>query len=136
MAQKIRGILPRNGQERLELERQVEREKRKAERERRERERKERERALAELVGRFASYLVTHDGYIVATFAREDDALLFEAELAELDLEQGVRNAKCEVLDRRGRRAGGYLITAGRLCAFLRDEDREQRFGRSRRDRG
>ena len=95
-----------------------------------------REKAMSELVGSFASYLVTHDGYIVATFAREDDALLFEAELAELDLEQGVRNAKCEVLDRRGRRAGGYLITAGRLCTFLRDEDREQRFGRSRRDRG
>ena len=96
-------------------------------------EREARRKALQDLVVRSASYLVTCDGYVVATFAHEDDALLFEAELADLDLAHGVRNAHCEVLDRNGRRVGGYLITAGRLCTFLRDQDRERRFGRQRR---
>lgn len=102
-------------------------------REAREAQRAAREKAMSELVGSFASYLVTRDGYVVATFAREDDALLFEAELADLDRAHGTQHAKCEVLDREGRRVGGYLITAGRLCAFLRDDERERRFGRSGR---
>lgn len=71
-----------------------------------------------------ARFLVVHDGRLVATFVNEDDALLFEGELAELDLVHGVESARCEVRDTRGHRLGGYLITAGKLCAFVRREAR------------
>ena len=90
------------------------------------------EELLAELIDRSARYLVIYEGAVLATFANEDDALLFEAELADLDRAHGTQSATCEVLDRRGRRAGGYLITAGSLCTFLRDTQ-PGRYGRRRR---
>lgn len=93
-----------------------------------------RERELAALIVRSASYLVTYDRKIIATFAREEDAFLLESELAELDCERGVASAMCEVLDRRtGHRLGGYMLTSGRIHVFLRDEDHEARFGKRRR---
>ena len=90
------------------------------------------EELVAELIDRSARYLVIYEGAVLATFANEDDALLFEAELADLDRAHGTQSATCEVLDRRGRRAGGYLITAGHLCTFLRDTQ-PGRYGRRRR---
>ena len=76
-----------------------------------------------------ARFLVTHNGRLLATFVSEDDALLFEGELADIDVARGTDSALCEVRDRRGRLLGGYVITAGRLCAFVRDEHFNQRFG-------
>ena len=78
---------------------------------------------------------MTHDGRLLATFVSEDDALLFEGELADIDRARGVKSALCEVRDRKGRRLGGYVITAGRLCAFLRDTHFNQRFGGAGRRR-
>lgn len=80
-----------------------------------------------------AKYLVAYNGSIVATFAHEDDALLFESELADIDEAHGVRNARCEVLDRKGRRVGGYFITAGTLSVFLKDADAERKYGKATR---
>jgi hypothetical protein len=76
---------------------------------------------LAEL-GRAARFLVTRNGYIVAAFANEDDALMFEGELADVDLAQGEKaeGTTCEVLDRRGRRLGGYWISGSRIMAYVR----------------
>ena len=102
--------------------------------EREETPREARERELAAFVSKSASYLVTYNRKIVATFAREEDAFLLESELAELDCEHGVASAMCEVLDRRtGNRLGGYMLTSGRIHVFLRDENREARFCRRRR---
>ena len=84
---------------------------------------------LAVAVERSARYLVTHNGRLLASFAEADDALLFEAELADLDRSHGVSSALCEVRDRRGSRLGGYLVSAGKLLTFLRDEQFERRFG-------
>lgn len=96
--------------------------------------REARERELAALIDRSASYLVTYDHRVIATFAREEDAFLLESELAELDCERGVASAMCEVLDRRtGHRLGGYMLTSGRIHVFLRDEDHEARFDKRRR---
>lgn len=86
-----------------------------------------------------ANYLVTRDRRIIATFAREEDAFLLESELAELDCERAARegsaaDCRCEVLDRRtGSRLGGYLLTSGKMIVFLRDEERDARFGKRRR---
>ncbi len=75
--------------------------------------------ALERAVVSCARFLVVYDGNLIASFAREDDALLYEAELADLDRGNGVEAALCEVLDRAGRRVGGYFITAGKMVAFL-----------------
>ena len=40
------------------------------------------ERELSRAIDRSARYLVTYDGRVIATFEREDDAMLFEAVLA------------------------------------------------------
>lgn len=76
---------------------------------------------LAEL-GRAARYLVVRNGYIVAAFADEDDALMFEAEMADVDRSRPneADGTTCEVLDRRGRRLGGYWISGGKVMAYLR----------------
>ena len=86
--------------------------------------------SLAEAVGRSARYLVTYNDRTLAAFAREDDALLFEAELADLDRARGITAARCEVLDRKGRRVGGFVITAGRMLAFVRERGSERRYTR------
>lgn len=88
---------------------------------------------IDEAVDRSAHYLVTYNGQLVASFLREDDALLFEAELADLDRAHGVESALCEVRSRRGQRLGGYLLTAGKLLSFLRDRDYARHFGRAGR---
>ena len=88
---------------------------------------------LAVAIERAARYLVTYDGTIIATFAREEDAFLLESELADLDRAHGTTNGRCEVLERRtGRRLGGYLLTGGKMLVFLRNEKAEAR-GRRRR---
>ena len=85
---------------------------------------------LSTAIDRSAHYVVTYNGQLVATFLNEDDALLFESELADLDRAHGVTTAKCEVLVRRsGHRVGGFMVTAGRLFAFLRDEAGERKAG-------
>ena len=68
-----------------------------------------------------SGYRVVKDGQLLATFVNADDALLFEGELAEIDKARGVTSARCEVTDARGRRVGGYLITAGRMLAMVGD---------------
>ena len=102
--------------------------KKQLEREAKEAERRAQEQALSELIDRSAKYLVLYDGHIIATFTREDDALLFEAELADLDRAHGVDGAECAVLDRRGRRVGGYMICSGSMYAFLRDDDFNRKY--------
>ena len=85
---------------------------------------------LSTAIDRSAHYVVTYNGQLVATFLNEDDALLFESELADLDRAHGVTTANCEVLVRRsGHRVGGFMVTAGRLFAFLRDEAGERKAG-------
>lgn len=106
--------------------------KRQLEREAREAERAAQERALSELIDRSAHFLVLYDGHVIATFAREDDALLFEGELADLDRARGVGGAECAVFDRRGRRVGGYMISSGSMFAFVRDEDHDRKYSTKR----
>ena len=91
------------------------------------------ERLLEEAIDASACFLVTHNGRLLASFVSEDDALLFEGELADIDLAHGVKSAICEVRDRRGRRMGGYVITAGSICSFVRDQHFRERFGGSTR---
>lgn len=55
---------------------------------------------LTEAIDRAARYLVTRDGRIVAAFGSEEDALLFESELADLDRARGAKSGWCEVFDR------------------------------------
>ena len=86
-------------------------------------EREAKERALSELIDSTARYLVFYDGRIVASFASEDDALLFEAELAELDRDHNVRCVECRVFDRKGNLVGGYTITAGLMVNTVEDKD-------------
>ena len=102
--------------------------KKQLERERKAALRKLQEQALSELIDRSAHFLVLYDGHIIATFSREDDAMLYEGELADLDRAHGVQGAECAVLDRRGRRIGGYMITAGSMYAFVRDEDYPRKY--------
>ena len=80
-----------------------------------------------------ARYFVERDGMLLASFAREDDALLFEGELADLDVARGITSATCEVRDRHGRYRGGYLISGGRLVAFVADDAGEIRNRRAAR---
>ena len=75
---------------------------------------------LAEL-DRSARFLVTHNGYVVAAFADCDDALMFEGDLAEIDGARGTEGARCEVMDRKGRRIGGYWVSGGRTMSYLGD---------------
>lgn len=75
---------------------------------------------LAEL-DRSARFLVTHNGYVVAAFADCDDALMFEGDLAEIDGARGTEGASCEVVDRKGRRIGGYWVSRGRTMSYLGD---------------
>lgn len=81
------------------------------------------EEAFVSELNRAARYLVTHNGYIVAAFADEDDALMFEGEMADVDSARGAEadGTTCEVLDRRGRRLGGYWISGSRVMTYLRD---------------
>ena len=82
-----------------------------------------------------ARYLITYDGKIISAFEREEDAFLFESELAELDQAHGVMSATCEVIERKtGKRLGGYFIAGGKLVVFVRDEN-QRRFGGGRRSR-
>ena len=82
---------------------------------------------LAAAINHSSRYLVTYDGKIIATFEREEDAFLFESELADLDQAHEVSTANCEVVERRtGKRLGGYLLSAGKLIVFLRDSDRKR----------
>ena len=76
---------------------------------------------LLSLIDRSACYLVTRNGCLLATFANLDDALLFEAELADLDRAHGEAGVLCEVRDRQGQRMGGYLLTPEKMLNFLRD---------------
>ena len=85
--------------------------------------------AIAAAIDRSAHYVVTYNGQLIASFLREDDALLFEAELADLDTAHGVESARCEVRSRRGERLAGYVITVGKQLCFLRDRMRERRLG-------
>lgn len=92
------------------------------------------EHALSLEVDRGARYLVYRNGLLLASFLREDDALLFEAELAELDVARHVDGATCEVRDRgRALRAGGYVLAGGRLTSFLRDDEHDRKYGSSKR---
>ena len=91
------------------------------------------EGTIAHAVDRSARYLVIYNGQLIASFLREDDALLFEAELADLDRAHGVESARCEVRSWSGKRLGGYLLTAGKLLSFVRDHDFNRRFGGVRR---
>lgn len=102
--------------------------KKQLERERKAELRKLQEQALSELIDRSAHFLVLYDGHIIATFSREDDAMLYEGELADLDRAHGVQGAECAVLDRRGRRIGGYMITSGSMYAFVRDDDHPRKY--------
>ena len=74
-----------------------------------------------------AKYLVAYNGSIVATFAHEDDALLFESELADLDVAHGATNVTCEVRSRGGRRVGGYLLAGGKIVTFVEADRGAQR---------
>ncbi|MDO4538287.1 MAG: hypothetical protein Q4B54_09015 [Coriobacteriales bacterium] len=89
--------------------------------------------ALACAIERAACYLVTFDGAIIASFMREEDAFLFESELADLNRAHGVTSGKCEVIDRKsGHRLGGYMLSAGQLLVFLRDDEAAGKFGKRR----
>ncbi len=72
-----------------------------------------REAAVAAAVDAFANYIVVRNGSLVASFALDDDALMFMGELAELDQMRG-REAQCTVVDRRGRNIGGYALKEGK----------------------
>ena len=90
---------------------------------------------LSAAINHNSNYLVTYDGKIIATFDREEDAFLFESELADLDKTHDVSSGKCEVIERRtGKRLGGYLLAGGKMIVFLRDHD-QKRFGGSKRTR-
>lgn len=95
-------------------------------------------RSFESAIIRSANYLVTYDHRIIATFAREEDAFLLEAELAELDRERAASegstaDCRCEVLDRKtGNRLGGYMLTSGKMLVFLRDEEHDARLGKRR----
>ena len=71
---------------------------------------------LARAIDASARYLVLRDGRLVAAFADEDDALLFEGELAELD--RSADGATCVVRTRAGKRIAGYKVVGSRLLAF------------------
>ena len=88
--------------------------------------------ALTAAIDRSARFLVTYDEKIIATFAREEDAFLLEGELADLDRAHGVAAGSCEVLDRKGRRLGGYMLTGGKMLVFLRDNEFNKHYGRCR----
>ena len=88
---------------------------------------------LAMAVDQSARYLVTHNGRLLASFVNVDDALLFEAELAELDRAHDETSVICEVRDRRGHRMGGYLLAGTTFVNFIRDEQSARRFGRGNR---
>ena len=94
-----------------------------------EREKSAQELLLDHAIDASARFLVTHNGRLLATFVSEDDALLFEGELADIDRARGTQSALCEVRDRKGHRLGGYVITAGHCCVYVRDEQFKQRFG-------
>lgn len=84
-------------------------------------------------VDRSARYLVTYDHRIIATFLREEDAFLLEAELADLDRGRAAKTGTCLVLDRRtGDRLGGYMMSNGKMLVFVRDDKYEARYGRHR----
>ena len=92
------------------------------------------ERELKAAIERSARYLVTYDARIIATFAREEDAFLFEGELADLDRAHRAESGRCEVIDRRsGHRLGGYLVAGGKILVFVRDDEWERRYGGKRR---
>ena len=94
-------------------------------------------REIAEAIARSARYFVTRNGRIVAAFSNEEDAFLFESELADLDRARGAKSGWCEVFDRRtGHRLGGYLMTPDRMVVFERDEKHERRYSSSRGRRG
>lgn len=80
------------------------------------------EEAFRAELSRAARYLVTRNGYIVAAFADEDDALMFEAELADIDGAQAHESdgMTCEVIDRKGRRLGGYWVAGGKVMSYIR----------------
>lgn len=91
------------------------------------------ERELADQVDRSARYLVTYNRRIIATFLREEDAFLLEAELADIDRKGEATTGTCVVLDRKtGDRLGGYMITNGKMLVFVRDDDYEARYGKRR----
>ena len=92
-------------------------------------ERAERERNLTAAIERSMRYLVTYGGEIISGFANEEDAFLFEGELADLDVAHGTECAKCEVIERAtGERLGGYLLAGGALVVLLKDDEYERRF--------
>ena len=94
-------------------------------------------RELAEAIDRASRYFVTRNGRIVAAFSNEEDAFLFESELADIDRARGAKSGWCEVFDRRsGRRLGGYLMVPDRMIIFERDEKHERRYSSSRGRRG
>lgn len=104
-----------------------------AERERRQRRenRRRMERNLQMAIDGAARCLVTYNGSIVAAFAREEDAFLFESELADLDRAHREDSARCEIIDRTtGHRLGGYMLTASKMFVFVRDDDYEKHYGR------
>lgn len=85
-------------------------------------------------VDRSARYLVTYDRRIIATFLREEDAFLLEAELADLDRERAAKTGTCLVLDRKtGNHLGGYMMSNGKMLVFVRDDKYDARYGKSRR---
>ena len=73
------------------------------------------------------NFLVVRNGRIIATFLNEDDALLFESELADLDVTHGATNVTCEVRSRGGRRVGGYLLAGGKIVTFVEEDRGAQR---------
>ena len=81
-----------------------------------------------------AHWLVVRNGALVATFFRADDAMLFEATLADLDLARAADGARCEVRGLDGRLLGGYAITAGRMLAMVEDRQFERRYRGARPD--
>ena len=88
---------------------------------------------IAEQVDRSARYLVTYDRRIIATFLREEDAFLLESELAEIDSKNPAATGTCVVLDRvTGERLGGYMMTNGKMLAFVRDDEYDARYGKHR----
>ena len=89
---------------------------------------------LCDKVNQSARYLVTYDRRILASFLREEDAFLFEAELAELDQKQLAKSGTCVVVDRMsGKRLGGYMMTNGKMLVFVQDDECDARYGRHRR---
>ena len=68
------------------------------------------------------NFLVVRNGRIIATFLNEDDALLFESELADLDVAHGAADVTCEVRSRGGHRVGGYLLAGGKIVTFVEED--------------